>query len=216
MTSSVAEGPGEPPIRVILVDDHPLVLAGMARLVEADPAMAMAGTATTAKAAVELFDAVSPDVTILDVNLQGESGFSLARILLARRPGAKILVLSGHHEVQYQRTAFQIGAHGYLQKTCTSAELSAALVAVRDGRLVFGSEIHSRNGRVPDVPPLTRRELEVLSHIRTGLSNRDIARRLVVSERTVHFHVGNLLSKLQSSSRTQAVARGRELGWLSD
>ena len=205
-----------PAIQIVLVDDHPLFLAGIAQLLEADPDLTLAGTATTAEEAATLFAEATPDVAILDVGLSGENGFAVARRLLARGNDVKVLMLSGHDEVQYQRTAFQIGAHGYLSKTCTRAELKDALRTVRDGRLSFAPEVLAERGRGPGVPPPTRRELEVLAHIRDGLSNREIARTLVVSERTVHFHVGNLLAKLQARSRTQSVARARELGWLSD
>lgn len=205
-----------PAIQIVLVDDHPLFLAGIAQLLEADPDLTLAGTATTAEEAATLFAEAIPDVAILDVGLSGENGFAVARRLLARGNDVKVLMLSGHDEVQYQRTAFQIGAHGYLSKTCTRAELKDALRTVRDGRLSFAPEVLAERGRGPGVPPPTRRELEVLAHIRDGLSNREIARTLVVSERTVHFHVGNLLAKLQARSRTQSVARARELGWLSD
>ena len=216
MSPSFAGGPGRLPVRVIIVDDHPLFVAGISQLFESDPMMSLEGTASCAEAAVTLFDRVSPEVTILDVNLPDENGFALARTLLARWADAKILILSGHSELQYQRTAFQIGVSGYVQKSCTSAELAAAVADVRAGRLHFAPEVLARGGPVPAVPAPTRREMEVLAHIRAGLSNRNIARELVVSERTIHFHVSNLLSKLQAASRTQALARARELGWLTD
>ncbi|MDQ4492207.1 response regulator transcription factor [Sinomonas sp. ASV486] len=215
MTAAPARGSCAP-LRIVLVDDHPLFLAGIAQLIEAEPGLTLAGTATTAEDATQLLEGAAPDVAILDVSLPGENGFALAKALVAGGSEVKVLMLSGHDEVPYQRTAFQIGAHGYLSKACTRAELRDAILTVRAGRLSFTPEVMAERGRGPSIPAPTRRELEVLRHIGDGLSNKEIAATLVVSERTVHFHVGNLLAKMQANSRTQAVARARELGWLND
>lgn len=202
-------------MRIVLVDDHPLFLAGLARFIDSEPGLMLAGTARCAADAVPLITEVRPDVAILDVSLPDAGGFSVASALIESGSPAKIVMLSAHDEVQFQRTAYQIGAHGYLSKGCSSDELSAAISAVCSGRLAFSTEVLAERGRGPRNPPPTRRELEVLQSIRAGLSNREIAAELFISERTVHFHVGNLLTKLGAGSRTQAVARARELGWIS-
>lgn len=206
----------EDPIRVILVDDHPLFLDGLVRFIEAEPDIEVVGTAGTVAAAVALSEELRPDVLLLDVSLPGATGFEAASRVLAKLADVRVLMLSGHDEVQYQRTAYQIGADGYLSKACTQAELRAAIMAVCAGRLAFSHEVLAERGRGPGITPPTRRELEVLGHIRDGLSNKQIATELYVSERTIHYHVSNLLAKMQVGSRTQAIARARELGWLSD
>lgn len=153
---------------------------------------------------------------LLDINLPDVSGFDVVSAIIAETPETKILMLSAHEEVQFQRNAYNLGAHGYLSKACSRGELCAAISTVRAGQLVFTPEVLADRGRAPHTPPPTRRELEVLRHVHAGLSNKAIATTLFISERTVHFHVSNLLTKMDASSRTQAAARARELGWLSD
>lgn len=202
--------------RVVLVDDHPLFLEGIAQIINAEPGLALVGTANSAAAALPLILDVRPDIVLLDINLPDANGFDVVNAITGGGSTTRILMLSAHDEVQFQRNAYQIGAHGYLSKACTREELCTAIGAVQAGQLVFSSEVLAERGRGPRASPPTRRELEVLRHIRTGLSNKKIATTLFISERTVHFHVSNLMTKMSASSRTQAVARARELGWLSD
>lgn len=202
--------------RIVLVDDHPLFLDGIAQIVDTEPDLTLVGTASSAATALPMIRATRPDIVILDINLPDASGFDVVDNIVAEAPDTRILMLSAHDEVQFQRNAYNLGAHGYLFKACSRAELCAAIRTVQTGQLVFTPEALADRGRGPRTPPPTRRELEVLRHVHSGLSNKEIAAALFISERTVHFHVSNLLTKMGASSRTQAAARARELGWISD
>lgn len=206
-------------IRVMLVDDHCLFREGTAQLLSAEPAMEVVGLADTATQAMALFKEIHPDVMIVDINLPDQNGFYLVRELSTQTPVPKFLILSGYDDAKYVRTAFQIGASGFLCKTCSHQELVQAIVNVYAGQMVFSNHLLSGNNRTAffSTPvQATKRELEVLALVSRGLSNKQIADHMYVSERTVHYHVGNILSKLNAGSRMEAVIKAKEAGWLSD
>lgn len=204
------------------------------RLLSAEPDFEVVGVADSVDDGLEVIGATSPDVVLVDINLPGESGLALVRTLAAaeaqaaadrERAGAagspkatpKTMVLSGYDDAAYARAAFDNGAHGFLCKTCSREELVAAIRSLRAGQIVFPAAAISRGGQTDAirVPP-TKRELEVLNRIARGLSNRQIAAELFVSERTIHFHVGNILAKLGSTSRLDALVKARAAGWFID
>lgn len=206
-------------IRVMLVDDHCLFREGTVQLLNADPALEVVGLAETAAQALTFIEDLHPDVIIVDINLPDQNGFYLIREISTHTNAPNFLILSGYDDVKYVRTAFQIGASGFLCKTCSRQELIQAIMTVHAGQLAFPKDFLNQNNRAAffsaPVHP-TKRELEVLAYVHRGLSNKEIANRMFVSERTVHYHVGNILSKLSAASRLEAVIKAKEAGWLND
>lgn len=205
-------------ITIMLIDDHQLFREGTRQLLESEESCEVIAVADNVADALSILAERTPDVVLVDINMPDANGFHLMREATALKQMPRILVLTGYSEISYMLTAFQLGAFGFLCKTCGRSELLAAVHTINRGQLAFPPEVFAERGRLNihvQVQP-TKRELEVLDAIRKGLSNKQIAARLFVSERTVHFHVSNILQKLEVSSRTEAAAKGRALGWISD
>jgi DNA-binding NarL/FixJ family response regulator len=199
-------------IRVVVVDDHPLLLAGTEAVLAAAPRVEIVGTALTGADAIQVVLAQVPDVLLLDVRLPDISGVEVVRRLRALRPSLPIVVLTGYNDPAHRRELLELRVHAHLSKTATPAEIQAAVQAAAEGRRAplpggTGADPHRRHG-------LTDREIEVLQYVATGRQNAEIAALLNVSKKTVEFHVGHLLDKLGARTRTAAVAAGRELGVL--
>jgi DNA-binding NarL/FixJ family response regulator len=198
-------------IRVVVVDDHPLLLAGTEAVLAALPRVEVVGTALTGTDALQVVLAQVPDVLLLDVRLPDISGVEVVRRLRALRPSLPIVILTGYNDPAHRRELLELRVHAHLSKTATPAEIHAAVQAAAEGRRLpsgaNGGEPHRRHG-------LTDREIEVLQYVATGRQNAEIAALLNVSKKTVEFHVGHLLDKLGARTRTAAVAAGRELGVL--
>lgn len=205
-------------IRVMLVDDHQLFREGTAQLLESESGIEIVGLSTSASEALEMLDDIGPDVVLVDINLPRENGFHFIREAMKRLAPPRVIVLSGYDETAYMVNAFQLGAYGFLAKTCSRAALIASIASVHRGQLVFTPEVLAARGRSQFVPvaQLTKREVEVLTALGAGHSNKQIAEQLFVSERTVHFHVSNILLKLGVSSRLEAVVKGRGTGRVMD
>jgi DNA-binding NarL/FixJ family response regulator len=201
------------PIRVVIVDDHPLLLEGTRRCLDAAEGIAIVGEATEGKAALDLIGEQLPDVLLLDVQLPDISGVEVARHVRASFPRVAVLVLTGHDEAGYVRSLLKAGIAGYLRKTASADELVAAVRAVAKGRTVLVSEAASPI-LFGEIEVLTEREHEVLQHLAAGLSNAEIARALYVSQKTVEFHISHILQKLGARSRVQALLKAREHGLL--
>jgi two-component system nitrate/nitrite response regulator NarL len=187
------------PIRVVLVDDHHLVLAGLRMLLEPLPHLAVVGTAATAAAAYAAVATHRPDVVLLDINLPDQSGLEVCRRLTADYPGLKVLALTTLHEKSYVTRMMQEGAAGYLLKNASPEELAEAIARVHAGKKYFSDAVQEVLLR-PAVaaaagPLITRREREVLLLIADGLTSQDIATRLFLSALTVETHRRNLLTK---------------------
>jgi DNA-binding NarL/FixJ family response regulator len=189
-------------IRVVLVDDHTIVRAGLRMVLEADPAFEVVGEAETAASAIELVRTTTPDVVLLDINLPDESGLKVVEAI--RQPGVRLLMLSVHDDPEIVRESVRIGAHGYLRKDTTPADLRAAIRAVHAGDAWFSPSvartlaetIRSQPEGGPDpLERLTDREREVLVRIAQGLSNKEIAADLGISARTVESHRDSLMRK---------------------
>jgi DNA-binding NarL/FixJ family response regulator len=206
-------------IRVLIIDDHPVVHDGVAALLERTPDIRLVEAAETIEAAIAILERGMPDVVLLDVRLGGADGLAAIGGLLGARSDLRIVVFSAYDLDEYVFGAIRAGARGYLLKGAPSAELIAAIRTVHAGhsyvspslsaKLVDQMRARSRGSRL-----LTPRELMVLRMLAAGLSNREIAGSLAISERTVKFHVTAILNKLGADNRTQAVAMAARRGLL--
>ena len=199
-------------IRVLVADDHPLVREGLRGLISAEPDMELVGEAANGAEAVEKAAALDPDIILLDLLMPVKSGLEAIIEIKQHDPDAKILVVTSFAEDEQIFPAIKAGALGYLLKDTSPRELLQAIRNVRLGESSLHPAIARRLVRHLSEPlassasetSLTERELEVLKLLAQGLSNQGIADTLVVSERTVGKHVGNILEKLHLANRTQA------------
>jgi DNA-binding NarL/FixJ family response regulator len=207
-------------IRVLIVDDHPIFRDGLAGLLATLPEVEVAATAGTAEEALAALTRTSPDVVLMDINLPGTSGVEATRRVSQIAPATAVLVISMVDDDDSVFAALTAGARGYVLKGASAAEITAALRTVAAGGAVFGAGIASRLlARMPARPSgpaslsrqhdLTARECEVLDLLAEGASNRQIARSLGLSLKTVQNHVSRILDKLQAADRTQAALRAR-------
>ncbi len=199
-------------IRVLVADDHPIVRQGLAALLETQPDLELAAEAVDGAEAVEKALALRPDVILLDLVMPNMDGIQAIQEIVRRNPQARILVLTSFYEDERVFPAIKSGASGYLLKDSSPQELLKAIRDVHQGQvslhptiaLKVVRELNQETQLPPTEDPLTARELEVLTFLAKGLSNDEIAARLVISERTVGTHVSNILGKLQLANRTQA------------
>jgi len=214
-------------IKVLLVEDHVVVREGTAELLNRQVDIQVVGEAGDGQTAVELATRLHPDVVLMDVALPVLDGISATRKIKQTHPTIAVLALSAHDEDQYVFALLEAGAAGYLLKTVRGHELVEAVRAVHRGeaalhpavaKKVLGHLAQSAEKPEPQTPPeesLSDRELEVLRLAGRGLSNKEIADRLVLSPRTVQAHFANIFSKLQVGSRTEAVLQGLRRRWLT-
>jgi len=202
-------------ISVLLVDDHVLLRQGMRGLLEQQAEdIEVVGETRQGEEALVLARRLSPDVVVLDVQLQGLNGVEVARALRRDLPDIKVLVLTAYPYEQYVRALFAIGVHGYLLKSASDAELIAGVRAVQRGETVLDRDISARVARrertssvvTTGTGTLSEREHAVLRLVSHGDTNKDIARELGITDHTVETHIGNIMIKLGARSRVEAVA----------
>lgn len=211
-------------IRVLVADDERLVRAGFRMIIQAEPDMEVVGEAGDGVEAVERTKRFQPDVVLMDIRMPTLNGLEATRrIFDGRGPFPRVIVLTTFDLDEYVYQALRAGASGFILKHAPESQLLAAIrVAVAGGALFAPSvtrrliEEYIRRGPPAEVPPrladLSSRELEVLSLVARGLSNRQIADEMVISEQTVKTHVGHILEKLDLRDRTQAVVLAYEAG----
>ena len=207
-------------IRVILADDHPVVREGIRSLLDKAPDITVVAEASDGAEALRLAEGLTPDVLLLDMEMPGVTGVEVARRLRAAGSPVRVLALSAYDDEQYIFGLLEAGAAGYLLKDEAREGLVAAVRGVARGEMGWLSrpvaeKVMRRVGKgTEEVCPLTGRELDVLRLLAQGWTNARIAEELGVSERTVKFHMENLLGKLGVDSRTEAVVEGIRRGWL--
>ena len=198
-------------VTVAIVDDHALFREGTVYVLEGEEGVEVVGEAGSGEEALELLDRLRPDVAIVDINLPGMSGLQVARTLAEAGSPVRVLIVSAYDDYAYVTEALEVGVAGYLLKTASGRELVDAVRAVADGVFVLDRAVSSRLARRNRVgaassgDQLTPREADVLALLTQGLSNKQIAQRLVLGLRTVESHVSNVLAKLGVTSRTEAV-----------
>lgn len=203
-------------IRLLLVDDHPVMRVGLANLLTSDPDFVVVGQADDGETAVTLWRDVRPDVCLLDITMHGLDGIATMQRLREIDRFAKVLILTSSDSAADVAWALSAGANGYMTKNVSHEELFAAIREVaRGGTPVSRDRIVDAASTPMESTGITPREVEVLGLLREGFSNAEIARLLGISTHTAKAHVAALLAKLDVADRAEAVARGFDLGFLS-
>jgi two-component system, NarL family, response regulator NreC len=199
-------------VRVLIVDDHAVVRAGLALLVNAETDLEAVGEAGNAREAILEARTAKPDVILMDVMMPEQSGIDAVPQLLHEHPGVKVLVLSMQDDPRYVREAFEAGASGYVLKEAADAEVVAAIREVAGGGRYVHPELGARlvaaetaERRRAEEDPLSDREREVLRLLALGHTNQEIAKRLYISVRTAETHRAHIMQKLRLSSRAELV-----------
>jgi len=197
--------PEESRIRVLSVDDHPLLREGIAAMIDTQPDMALVADSASGRDAIKLFREHRPDVTLMDLRLPDMSGIETLLAIRAEFPDARIVLLTtfeGDAEIQ---RALQAGAMGYMLKSMPPRELVAGIRQVHAGKKFIPPQIVSTLAQHIGEQALTAREIEVLRALADGGGNREIAKSLFISEETVKVHVKHIMDKLGAADRTEAV-----------
>jgi DNA-binding NarL/FixJ family response regulator len=213
-------------IRVILADDHPVVLAGVTSLLRSAAEIVLVGEATTGAAALEMIRERKPDIAVIDISLPELSGLELARRVAADCPTVKLLALTVHEDHAYVQRLLQAGARGYLLKRSAADELIRAIRAIAAGgvyldpavadKALTGSQGRAAAGAASSQEELSQREGEVLRLTAQGFSNKEIACELDVSVKTVETYKARASEKLGLRTRAEIVRYGAAHGWLDD
>jgi DNA-binding NarL/FixJ family response regulator len=210
------------PVRVVLADDHPMFRYGLRAVLTTPDDIQVVGDVDNGESLIALVDRETPDVVLTDLAMPRLDGVAATTRILHRHPGIGVLVLTMHEDDEALFSALRAGARGYLLKDADSDDIVRAVLAVAAGEAVYGAAVARRivdfftgsrqNYAAQVFPELTTREREVLDHLARGSGNHEIARRLLLSEKTVRNHVATILTKLQAPDRAAAVAKARDAG----
>lgn len=216
---------GTKKLRVFLADDHPVVLAGIRSLINADPTLEVVGEAADGRVALRMATDLAPDVFVLDISLPGLNGMKLAELLRNAIPQCKIVVLTVHEDRSYVRRLLELGVRGYLLKRSASAELLRAIEAVAAGGVyldpaIAGKALASAPVATVNVgantADLSAREIDVLRLTASGHSNKAMASALGIAIKTVETHKARAMEKLGFQNRVDVVRFAVQQGWLAE
>jgi DNA-binding NarL/FixJ family response regulator len=208
-------------IRVVIVDDHPLIRDGLRALLGATPGIELVGEAASGDDAIELAARLEPDVMLMDLGMPGRNGIEATREIVGRHPGIAVLIVTMFEDDDSIFAALRAGARGYLLKDAGHEQVRLAIESLARGEALFGAGVAQRmvgffaRATAADLKPfpdLTDREREVLEELARGASNATIALRLGISPKTVRNHVSTVLGKLMVADRAEAIVRAREAG----
>jgi two-component system NarL family response regulator len=191
-------------IRVMIVDDHFVMRIGFKTTINMQPDMQVVAEASTGSEALAVFRKHTPDVVLMDLRLPGMSGFEVIAALAKEFPPAQVIAISTYEGEEDIYRALQLGARTYLTKSVLEKELADAIRAVHAGGNYVPPLVAARLAERTHHPELSTREIEVLRRVVKGLSNKEVAGQLFITEATVKLHVGNILAKLGVQDRTQA------------
>lgn len=222
---------GREATRVLLVDDHPMFREGVASLLGRSEDIILIGEASNGEEAIHLAETLLPDIVLMDIKMPGMGGIEATRTIVTRSPHIGVIMLTMFEDDESVFAALKAGARGYVLKDADRGTLVRAIRAVAQGEALLAPSIARRvleQFNAPPAPPatppaapqlapdlfgeLTPRELDVLRLIAQGLRNRDIAERLVISEKTVQNHISNIFAKMQVNDRSQAILRALQGG----
>ena len=199
-------------VKIMIADDHSMIREGLKNLLELDGDIQVISEAVDGEDCLDKLQVVKPDVLLLDINMPKKNGLEVLKSLKSKRSKLKVLVLTVHNEIEYLMKAVDIGVNGYVLKDSESAELKKAIFTVAEGETyIQPSLIPALNAKMIEtdkdaekIKSLTKRELDVLKLLAVGMFNKEVGKRLEISERTVKNHVSNIFKKLGVTDRTQA------------
>jgi DNA-binding NarL/FixJ family response regulator len=211
-----------PSIRVLLADDHAVVRAGIRQFLDQATDIQVIAEADNGESAKALIEEHNPDVVVLDIQMPKASGIEVTRWMRANQRTVGVLILTAYDDDPYVMAVLQAGANGYVLKTASPLEIIQAVRDVHAGKSAMDATIMqkmisqiSRRSEEQPIDTLTDRELEVLTLVAQGFTNKAIGVQLGISDRTVQGHLAHIFSKLHAGSRTEAVMRAMSFGWLS-
>ena len=212
-------------IRVVLADDHAVVRKGIRQFMEEAGEIVVVAEAADGEAALEAIRREKPDVAVLDIQMPRRTGIEVTRAVRDERLPVGVLVLTAYDDDPYVQAVLEAGANGYVLKNASSDEIVQAVHTVHEGQMALDPAVARKivtrwmsAGQTPSEPAETRptpREMQVLKLLTRGFTNKAIAAQMKISERTVQGHIASLFDKLGVSSRTEAVVRAAQLGWVS-
>lgn len=212
--------------RILIADDHAVLREGLRQLLDRERDFEVVGEAGDGEAAVRLCSEMKPDIVIMDIVMPELSGIEATRLIKQANPTTAVLIFTAYSDIRYILGLLEAGACGYLLKNARSGEIAGAIRAVRSGESVLDSVVtHKLLQRAVGLPgdtdegmsggPLTAREIEVLRLAARGMSNKDIAKKLFLSLRTVKAHLTNVFNKMGVGSRTEAIMKGFAKGYIT-
>lgn len=199
-------------VKIMIADDHSMIREGLKNLLELDGDIQVISEAVDGEDCLDKLQVVKPDVLLLDINMPKKNGLEVLKSLKSKKSKLKVLVLTVHNEIEYLMKAVDIGVNGYVLKDSESAELKKAIFTVTEGETyiqpslipALNAKMIETNKDAEKIKSLTKRELDVLKLLAVGMFNKEVGKRLEISERTVKNHVSNIFKKLGVTDRTQA------------
>jgi len=202
-------------IRILIVDDHPVVCSGLTSMLSEQAGIEVVGSAASGEEALTIVQRDRPDLILLDLRMPGMDGIGVLHALKTFEKPPRVMVLTSFEKEEDIYRAIRAGAQGYLLKDTTESEMIAAISAVNSGKRYIPRHIAARLADRMMRSDLTARELQILELLAQGSTNKEIATSLAISDNTVRHHVNNIMDKLQVSDRTEAVATAMRSGLLS-